>query len=440
MADKIHVERLIQELCSAGVYDPISTEKLMLLVRTTSEAKDIGIRERAFTEKLFRGRMEQIEREGKIRFRSLTRSKSATDFVDCKIDRFLGYGNMGPVFAVSVDRAPLALKIYSSFELQNIIGIHGNFGIGGMLQDLANDEGPTFLSKLGQKILARKPSDVYARSRKIVKIHNVGDDGKCIYVLMDLLAVDTLNRVDFQQLGRDPLDLCMWAIDCAIGLSQLHVEERRLHLNIRPEAFVRRDAKEDERLPRFTFFHFPQKYVRHATSRSLSTEFVMVDHLDTSVNASDRDPKGLGTVGSWLFVPPEKIMDMLKSLRDHHNRYVARRETPEAELTIKLKRSQMDDIWALGLTLYQFLSGGLLPFKEPTTMTEMLNSILLSKFDFSPVPPPFRTVLEGMLNKEPQQRFQNVMAGCPESITSRKVVAEAVLYKLETAAMQLGGK
>jgi serine/threonine protein kinase len=440
VADKIHVERLIQDLLSASVYDPISAEKLAILVRTTAESNEIGRRERVLTEKVFRERMRQIEKEGKIRFHALTKSKSTGDVVDCQVTQFLGYGNMGPVFAVSIDRQPFALKIYSSFELQDLMTIHGNFGLSGMLQDLSNEDGQTFLSQFGQKILAKKPSGIYARCKKIVKIHNVGDDGKYIYVLMDLLGVDTLNRVDFELLGRDPLDLCLWAIDCAVGLCHLHVEERRLHLNIRPEAFVKRDVKEGDRLPRYSFFHFPKKYLRGKEAPSLTTEFVLVDHFDTSVKASDRDPKGLGTVGSWLFVPPENILQMLKALRQDHTRFIVQGEPLEAKLTVKLKRSQMDDIWALGLTLYQFLSGGRLPFKTPTTVTEMINSVLLSKFDFSPIPTPFRRLLEAMLEKEPPQRLQRLLDGCPDNIRSRKVMAEAVLYKLEIAALESVGK
>jgi serine/threonine protein kinase len=440
VADKIHAERLIQDLLSAGIYDPVSAEKLAILVRTTAESKEIARRERVLTEKVFRKRMQQIEKDGKIRFQALNKTKSTGDVVNCKASQFLGYGNMGPVLAVSIDSQPFALKIYSSFELQDLMRIHGNFGLSGMLQDLANEDGQTFLSKFGQKILAKKPSGVYARCKKIVKIHNVGDDGKYIYILMDLLGVDTLNRVDFELLGREPLDLCLWAIDCAVALCHLHVEERRLHLNIRPEAFVRRDVKEGDRLPKYSFFHFPKKYLRGKGVPSLATEFVLVDHFDTSISASDRDPKGLGTVGSWLFVPPETIMQTLKALRQDHTRFIVLGEPPEAERTVKLKRSQMDDIWALGLTLYQFLSGGRLPFKTPTTVTEMINSVLLSKFDFSLIPPQFRSLLETMLDKQPRQRFQKLMDGCPDKIRSRRVLAEAVLYKLEIAALEPVGK
>ena len=436
MADKIHAERLIQDLSSASVYDPVSNNKLALLVKTGTESNGINRRERLLTENVFRERMQQIEMEGKIGFRALTRTKSTGDFVDCRVNRFLGYGNTGPVFAVSVDQQPFALKIYSSSELQDMMRIHGNFGLAGMLQDLANEDSPTFLSKFGQKILARKPSGVYARCRKIVKIHNVGEDGNFIYLLMDLLEVDTLNRVDFGILGRNPLDLCLWATDCAVGLCQLHVEERRLHLNIRPEAFVRRDLREADRVPKFTFFHFPQRYPRSKGMPSLTTEFVFVDHFDTSVKASDRDPKGLGTVGSWLYVPPETIIQLLRSLREDYNRFIIQGEPLEGERTIKLRRSQLDDIWALGLTLYQFLSGGRLPFKTPATVTEMINSLLLSRLDFTPIPSQFRPLLEAMLDKEPSHRFQRVLAGCPDNISSKKVMAEAVLYKLEMACLQ----
>jgi serine/threonine protein kinase len=440
MAEKIHAERLIHELSLAGVYDPVSIEKLAILVRTTAESNEIGRRERVLTEKVFRERMQQIKKDGEIRFRKFARAKSGGDFVNCQVNQFLGYGNMGPVFAVSVDQQPFALKIYSSFELQDMMRIHGNFGLAGMLKDLPNEDSPTFLSKFGQKILAKKPTGVYARCKKIVKIHNVGEDGDYVYILMDLLGVDTLNRITSDLQGSDLLDLCLWALDCAVGLCHLHVEERRLHLNIRPEAFVRRDVTEGNRLPKFTFFHFPRKYPRDKEAPSLKTEFVLVDHFDTSVNAADRDPKGLGTVGSWLFVPPETIMQLLKTLRQDHTRFIIEGERFGGERTVKLKRSQMDDIWALGLTLYHFLSGGRIPFKAPTTVTEMINSELLSKFDFSPVPPQFRRLLEAMLDKEPSQRFQRVLEGCPDDIRSRKVLAEAVLYKLEIAALELAGK
>jgi len=87
------------------------------------------------------------------------------------------------------------------------------------------------------------------------------------------------------------------------------------------------------------------------------------------------------------------------------------------------------------LTLYQFLSGGALPFRDPKSLTDMINSILLSKFDFSQIPPEFRPILEAMLAKEPAARFHKVLDGCPEKVKSRKVMAEALLYKLELCAL-----
>ncbi len=428
---------MLAELMACDLYDGKTLERLALLVNPFQETTDISRKERKFIEKTFAKRVKEINSQGQISFHALARAHGASPgtAVTCHIDKFLGYGNMGPVFAATVEKKPFAVKIYSVPQIQDMVRIHGPLGLGGMLQDLAHEDSPTFLSKLGQKVLARKPSGIYARSKKIVKIHNVGQEGEYIYLLMDLLAVDTLNRVDPAELGGNLLDLVSWAADCTLGLCQLHVEERRLHLNIRPEAFVRREVRGGERLPRFTFFHFPQKYCRPEASPSLHTEFVMVDHFDTSLDVRHRDPAGLGTVGSWLFIPPEVIMQLLKSLKADHSRYVVEEAAVEQQRSINLRRSQMDDIWALGLTLYQFLSGGRLPFGDPKSLSEMINSILLLKFDFSQIPEDFRPLIEAMLTKDVTQRFHRVFEGCPDNVKVRKVMAEAILYKLEVLSL-----
>jgi serine/threonine protein kinase len=437
LAEKIPVERMIAELCACGLYDRHTLERLALLVNPLKDTTDIGRKERTFIEKAFVKRVQEISTQGTVSFHALARTPDASPgaVITCRADNFLGYGNMGPVFAVTVKDKPFALKIYSVPQVQEMVRIHGPLGLGGMLQDLSQEESPTFLSKLGQKVLARKPASVYARSRKIVKIHNVGQEGEYIYLLMDLLAVDTINRVDPAKLGGNLIDLVSWATDCTLGLCQLHAEERRLHLNVRPEAFVRRDVRDSGRMPRFTFFHFPQKYPRPEGCPSLKTEFLLVDHFDTSLDVRHKGRTGLGTVGSWLFVPPEVILELLKSLKADHTRYVLERTPVDEQRSINLKRSQMDDIWALGLTLYQFLSGGRLPFTDLHSITGMINSILLSKFDFTPIPADFRPLIQAMLCKDTKMRFQGVFEGCPESIKSRKVMAEAILYKLEVLSL-----
>jgi serine/threonine protein kinase len=162
----------------------------------------------------------------------------------------------------------------------------------------------------------------------------------------------------------------------------------------------------------------------------------MVDHLDNSVDISDRGLKGLGTVGSWPFIPPEAIFQLLKILRNDYENYVEKRRAVDETLTIKLPRTQMDDVWALGLTLYQFLTGGRNPFGQPRTLADMVHSILLTKFDFSPIDERFRDLISSMLEKEPKARFQRLLEGCPDKMKSRKVLAEAILYRLEQIGLQ----
>ncbi len=437
MDGKVHAEQLIVDLIAAEVYDSKTIERLELLISTPENVAEIHRKERAAVEKLFVELMAKIDKESKVVFPSLLKAMEGPSkaTVTCGIQKFLGYGNMGPVFAVNVENKPFALKIYSVDQLQEIAAVHGRFGLGGMLLELSQEDGRPFLSKVGERILAKKPSGMYARCKKLVKIHNLGVSGKYIFLLMDLLEVDPLSKVRPDDTGADVSDLLHWAIDCAVGLCQLHVEERRLHLNIRPEAFIRHEVKPKDRLPKFSFFHYPAKFAKRDEGPSNTTEFVLVDHFDTSVAATDRAAKGLGTIGSWLFIPPEVFMQFLKSLKEDHRRYVIERVRPETPLTISLNRSQMCDIWALGLTLHQFLSGGRLPFKQPKSATEIIHAILLSRFDFNGIHPEFRSLLEAMLAKEPKTRFQKLFDGCPETIRAKKVISEAVLYRLEAAAL-----
>jgi len=106
-----------------------------------------------------------------------------------------------------------------------------------------------------------------------------------------------------------------------------------------------------------------------------------VDHFDTSIEVADKALKGLGTVGSWLYLPPEQILHLLRLLREDYDRYVEEKVQVRRFKTILLRRSQMDDIWALGLTYYQLFSGGKLPIQQARTLAGMVNSVLLTKFD-----------------------------------------------------------
>jgi len=91
----------------------------------------------------------------------------------------------------------------------------------------------------------------------------------------------------------------------------------------------------------------------------------------------------------------------------------------------------MDDIWALGLTYYQLFSGGKLPVQQARTQAGMVNSVLLTEFDFSPVPHPFRELTSALLTKDPKELLKLILKGCPEKMRNRKVLAEAILFKLE---------
>jgi serine/threonine protein kinase len=438
--EKIPISRLIDGLREARIYDSHTMRKLDVLTAAMEGPSEISKKERTVTEDLFSRLIEKVGKNGFIEFEALAPQDSIKrgERVRCSVAQFLGFGNMGPVYEVRVNNQPYALKIYSAAEVKDMTNVHGRFGLAGVLQELESQEGGAFLSDLGKTVLARKAKGTYGSCKRVVKIHNVGSDAPYMFVLMDMLAVDPINRVDLGALGGDALDLVSWAVDCAVGLCTLHVEERRLHLNIRPEAFIKQEIKGDKRLPIYTFFHFPTKFSRRPDGPSAGTSFILVDHFDTSVPVTDKTPKGLGAVGSWLYLPPEQILQLLRSLREDYDRYVEQKAEADQVKTIRLKRSQMDDIWALGLTFYQLFSGGKLPIKQATTLADMVNSVLLTKFDFSSVPHPFRELTEALLAKNPKDRFQLTLKGCPEKLCDRGVLGEAILYKLEQIGIEHG--
>ncbi len=357
MGDKTSIFEMIEGLRQAGVYDPITQSSLDILATRTGEPTEIGQKERDLVEQLFADYLERVKKEGRIHFTSYASSESGSARASrsCEVREFLGFGNMGPVYSVVEGGRPYALKLYSASRLKEVITNHGKFGLGGILHDLGGLAGPTRLSDLGRRVFSKRPKDVYGRSKRMVKIYDIGAEPNYMYILMDLLAVDPINKADPTQLGGDVLDVVLWSIDCCVALCNLHVEERRLHLNIRPEAFIRHGVTDKSRQPKYCFFHYPKTFYRPVGHPCLDTEFIMVDHLDNSVDINDKGPKGVGTVGSWSFIPPETILQLLKILRAHYDIYVEKGRDVEEMLTVKLTRTQMDDVWALGLTLYQFL-------------------------------------------------------------------------------------
>lgn len=438
VGDKTSISEMIEGLRQAGVYDPFTQFKLDILAARGGSPAEITRKERDAVEQLFSEYIERIAKEGKIRFTSFAASKSGSTPAtrSFEVREFLGFGNMGPVYSVVEGGTPYALKLYSSRQLKEVMASHGKFGLGGILHDLDGLQGPTRLSDLGRRVFSKRAKDVYGRANRIVKVHDVGAEPDYMYVLMDLLAVDPINKANPAQLGGDVMDVVSWSIDCCVALCNLHVEEKRLHLNIRPEAFIRHAVKDKVRQPKYCFFHYPKTFYRPERHPCLETEFIMVDHLDNSVDINDKGPKGVGTVGSWSFVPPETILQLLKILRVHYDIYVEKDREVDEKLTIKLTRTQMDDVWALGLTLFQFLSGGKNPFGQPKNLVDMVNSVLLTKFDFSSIDPVFRGLISTMLEKDPKKRFVGLLEGCPDKIRSRRAVAEAILFKLEQIGLE----
>ncbi len=435
MPEKISVSRLIEDLEAKGVYDFLTQRKLETLNKDAVTASSIWEKERFQTQRVFSEYLEKLETDGFLTFKPLVKWElnNAKGMALCEIDRFLGYGNEGPVYSVNIKGKPFALKLYSAAELNYLAKAHGRYGLGGFLLDVQSID-VMDLSKLGAEILSKKEKGIYARSKKIVQLHNVGVVDNLVCLVMDLLDVDPISKLKPLEMGAAPEDTIAWAIDCAIGLCQLHLEEQRLHLNIRPEAFIRRSRQKEKRLPKYTFFHYPKAYKRSEGSMAQEIEFIMVDHMDNSVETSDKNAKGMATFGAWTHLAPETLMTTLKSLREDYETYIQKGESVQSPLTIKAHRTQMEDIWALGLTLYQFLADGKYPFGDLTNLSEMVNSILLKPIDFSLVPDHMAEIIKILLEKDPKKRYQALMKGLPSEISQRKSAAQALLYRLELMA------
>lgn len=435
MPEKISVARLIDDLEAKGVYDFLTQRKLGTLNKDTVTASSIWEKERFQTQRVFSEYLEKLETDGYLTFKPLVKwdLNNTKGMVVCEIDRFLGYGNEGPVYSVKIKGKPFALKLYSAAELNYLAKAHGRYGLGGFLLDVQSIDAMD-LSKLGSEILSKKEKGIYARSKKIVQLHNVGLVDNLVCLVMDLLDVDPISKLKPLEIGAKSEDTLTWAIDCAIGLCQLHLEEQRLHLNIRPEAFIRRSCQKDKRLPKYTFFHYPKSYKRSEGSISQEIEFIMVDHMDNSVETGDKNPKGMATFGAWTHMAPETLMATLKQLREDYEMYIQKGVGVQTPQTIKFHRTQMEDIWALGLTLYQFLADGKYPFGALTNLGEMVNSILLKPIDFSLVPDHMVEIIKILLEKDPKKRFLSLIKGLPPELVERKSAAQALLYRLELMA------
>jgi serine/threonine protein kinase len=432
MSKKIPLSQMISGLDSKGVYDFLTRRKLDTLNREVGQGAPIWEKERDLIRKVFSEKLEELETEGVLVFDPLFKWElnNPQGRVECEIERFLGYGNEGPVYSVRIKGRAFALKLYSAAELNYLTKAHGKFGLAGALLELHTDNRVS-LSKMGRAALSKKEKGVYGRNGKIVEIHNIGLHKDLICLVMDLLEVDPISHLKPLQKGATQEDMITWAIDCAVGLCQLHLEEGRLHLNLRPEAFIKRTPLEGKRRPKYTFFNYPSTYKREPGSLGETIEFIMVDHMDNSVEWDDKEQKGMATFGSWLFMAPETILTTLKILREDYETYLEKGYEVSWPSTIRAPRNQMEDIWALGATLCQFLSDGNYPFGSPSSLGAMVNSILLTPLDLSPAPEPIRDILSRTLEKDPKKRLQRLMEGVPKEIIARRSAAEALLYRLE---------
>jgi len=143
--EKIPISKLINCLREVRVYDSHTMRKLDILTAATEGPPEISQKERTATQGLFSPLTEQISRDGLIQFKALAPHEKIRpgEKITCALTQFLGFGNMGPVYAVRVNNQPYALKIYSADHVKDLTEFHGRFGLAGALDGLEGQDAGT---------------------------------------------------------------------------------------------------------------------------------------------------------------------------------------------------------------------------------------------------------------------------------------------------------
>ncbi len=198
----------------------------------------------------------------------------------------------------------------------------------------------------------------------IVAVHDVGVHAGTAFIVTELLEGETLRqRIDGRPLS--PRKAIDYAIQIASGLAAGH-ERGIVHRDIKPDnLFVTKDGRVkilDFGLARISDPFFEDE-----------TETITVDGVPHA-----------RVVGTARYMSPEQA----RGLRSDHR----------------------SDIFSLGVVLYEMLTG-VSPFRRSTaglTMAAILHDDPAELISSAPLPPALGRIVGHCLEKDPEQRFQNV--------------------------------
>ncbi|MEU3848616.1 protein kinase [Streptomyces sp. NPDC029554] len=228
----------------------------------------------------------------------------------------------------------------------------------------------------------------------VVRIYDVVDEGERLWIVMELVAGRSLERVLAEEGPLGPCETARIGLGLVAALRQVH-ERGVLHRDIKPGNVLVEDASAVAGSGR------AERDVPATRSRARARRVVLTDFGIAAI----QDAKALTMVGMLVgspdYMAPERIS--------------GRPQGPPS------------DIWSLGATLCAAL-GGRSPFSRDTTLAT-LHAVLYEEPDLPSAAGPLREILASLLEKDPSTR---------PTLEDLESALEPVAFPLPTPTVAVG--
>ena len=263
-------------------------------------------------------------------------------------------------------------KVFGRYTLVRILG-RGGMGVVWLARDdkLDREVALKFLPEvmMGDKLALTELKRETRRSLElthshIVRIYDFVEDARTAAIAMEYIAGDTLTNARVARPGHryDPVELSAWVTQLCSALDYAHAKAKVVHRDLKP-ANLMIDAAGDLKV----------------------TDFGIASSIADSVSRVSREA---GSSGTPVYMSPQQMMGD--------------------------KPSVADDVYSLGATLYDLLTGKP-PFYSGNIILQVQNKLPPSiterrqQLDVSggPIPPEWEQTIAACLAKEPKDRPAN---------------------------------